>query len=398
MNTLVRQVRSLAGRILLLLAVMELAACEKPASADAKQDSADRKSMKSLPANTNKSPLPKNQKGASATPVAVSRTVLSAPPEIVVPLDILESKYQWNGEQQINKLSENATVVRMRKGEGAVWSVQGAAIGNLVVDGEFYFDDEAFHLVQGKACVDTALNKAEPDNPEVANETKMEIADGVRMAFIKLPAGSFIMGPDFLAKDATATHEVVLTKSFYLGKYEVTQEQWRSVMGENPSHFKGAKRPVENVTWSDCQTFISKIQPRMKGLTARLPTEAEWEYACRAGTKGDYCFGEDPQMLADYAWYTENSERTTHPVGKKKPNAWGFYDMHGNVWEWCGDWCAQYPMGMTTDPQGAATGAARVVRGGCWAIEREASRSAYRYLSPPDGKSFGLGFRLVLQE
>ena len=161
-----------------------------------------------------------------------------------------------------------------------------------------------------------------------------------------------------------------ITKPFYLGKYLVTQEQWEAVMGNNPSHFKGPKNPVEQVSWDDCQQFLEQAQRegRPRGGKFQLPTEAQWEYACRAGSTTRYCFGDDESELGEYAWYDANSGSKTHPVGEKKPNAWGLYDMHGNVWEWCQDWYdgGYYANSPTDDPTGPATGSDRVFRGGGW--------------------------------
>jgi formylglycine-generating enzyme required for sulfatase activity len=155
-----------------------------------------------------------------------------------------------------------------------------------------------------------------------------------------------------------------------MAETETTQEQWQSVMGDNPSRFKGTKNPVEQISWVDCQKFIEKINLLAAGLAPQgyrfaLPTEAQWEYACRAGSTTAYCFGDAENQLGDYAWYDANSDSTTHPVGTKKANVWGIYDMHGNVWEWCSDWYGDYN-GDTTDLLGASSGSLRVLRGGSW--------------------------------
>ena len=141
-------------------------------------------------------------------------------------------------------------------------------------------------------------------------------------------------------------------------------------MGSNPSYFKGPKNPVENLSWDDCQGFLSKLNAKTRGIrgTFQLPSEAQWEYACRAGSTTRYCFGDDESQLGDYAWYEANMAGKTHPVGEKKPNAWGLYDMHGNVWEWCQDWYDDYPKSAVDDPVGPPMGAAHVDRGGSWIL------------------------------
>ena len=182
-------------------------------------------------------------------------------------------------------------------------------------------------------------------------------------------------------------HQVKLTKGSYLGKYEVTQGQWEAVMGRNPSEFKNVGRdaPVEQVSWDDCQVFCRKL-----GVGFRLPTEAEWEYACRAGAKGPYA-GD----LDDMAWCGQNSGNTTHPVGLKKPNAWGLYDMHGNVAEWCHDWYGEYPVGAVTDPTGPEAGQFRRNRGGSWGWGTGLCRSADRNCGLPGHRIHFLGLRLA---
>ena len=206
---------------------------------------------------------------------------------------------------------------------------------------------------------------------------------GIEMVFI--PAGEFLMG------DPAAGHRVRISSPFYIGKYEVTQQQWQPVMGNNPSYFGGATKPVGQVSWDDVQKFLKKA-----GGGLRLPTEAQWEYACRAGSTGRFCFGDDEAALTDYAWFSSNTHRTTHPVGQKKPNAWGLYDMHGNVWEWCSDWYGEkyYEQSPFTDPQGPSTGRERVLRSGGWATTAAYCRSAYRHHNAPSYLYYGYGFRV----
>jgi formylglycine-generating enzyme required for sulfatase activity len=175
-------------------------------------------------------------------------------------------------------------------------------------------------------------------------------------------------------------------------------------MGENPSNFKGEKNPMETVSWNDATEFCRKLtvkvaqasSPASVGRTFRLPTEAEWEYACRTGSSTRFCFGDSDNGLGDYAWYDGNSGNQTHPVGQKKPNAWGFYDMHGNVWEWCGDWYAdKYGTGSAKNPQGVSSGEYRVLRGGSWYRGPFVCRSADRLRYTPTCSSYIGGFRVV---
>jgi formylglycine-generating enzyme required for sulfatase activity len=226
-------------------------------------------------------------------------------------------------------------------------------------------------------------------------EMAVDLGDGVKMEFVLIPDGSFMMGSDKIS-NAKPVHRVTLTKPYYLGKFEVTQEQWEKVMGSNPSKFKGARNPVESVSWDDCQKFLEALQGKVPSQTFRLPTDAEWEYACRARTKTEYSYGDSPDKLSDYAWFDKNSERQTHPVGQKKPNAWGLYDMHGNIWEYCQDWHGEYSAKSATDPTGAATGSVRVLRGGSWFNSASDSRSAYRRSHDPSLRYNHSGLRVVM--
>ena len=221
--------------------------------------------------------------------------------------------------------------------------------------------------------------------------------DGIAgMKFKLIKAGSFMMGSNDGNDDEKPVHSVRISKDFCMGVYEVTQQQWEAVMQANPSGFKGATRPVERVSWTEVQTFIDRVN-RQSGCNGcyRLSTEAEWEYAARAGTSTKYSFGDNEAQLGDYAWYRGNSDSGTHPVGQKEPNPWGLYDMHGNVWEWVQDWYESYPEGTITDPTGPGTGSSRVLRGGGWNGAARVVRSASRGYWLPDDRYNRLGFRLV---
>ena len=242
--------------------------------------------------------------------------------------------------------------------------------------------------------------------PLPARAAEKNHTNSIGMEFALIPAGSFMMGSLMIGvdenfedaeEDEVPMHKVTISKTFYLGKYEVTQEQWVAVMGENPSEFKGPANPVERVSWEDAQIFIRKLNDLEGHGRYRLPTEAEWEYAARAGG-GAYSFGDDLAELERYAWYADNSGIETHPVGKKLPNAFGLHDMHGNVWEWVQDWYADnyYSYSASFDPAGPAAGPDRVVRGGSLASGAGNCRSANRAEAGPENRDFLLGFRLLL--
>jgi formylglycine-generating enzyme required for sulfatase activity len=225
----------------------------------------------------------------------------------------------------------------------------------------------------------TALSETKGQPKELA----VDLGGGVKLEMVLVPAGEFKMGDD----SNKPVHKVRITKPFYLGKYEVTQEQWEAVMGSNPSEFKGAKNPVDTVSWDDCQDFLVKLNAKAGGPGVKfvLPTESQWEYACRAGSTGKFCFGDD-EKLGEYAWYGEGFDNKTHAVGGKKPNTFGLYDIHGNVWEWCQDWYGAYGAEAVDDPSGPTTGSARVVRGGSWINVGGFCQSAYRFKGEPGAR------------
>jgi len=240
------------------------------------------------------------------------------------------------------------------------------------------------------------------------------------MVLVRNEPGKFLMGSPDSDKDAEddekPRHRVRITRSFYLGKYEVTQAEYEAMMGDNPSRFKGKpKNPVENVSWLDAVRFCNQLSereglkpfygisgetvqvPAWNGTGYRLPTEAEWEYACRAGTATRYSFGDDEASLGEFSWFSGNSDDRTHEVGQKRANGFGLHDMHGNVWEWCWDWYSAdyYKEPPVDDPRGPSQASGRVIRGGGWDGRPRCVRSAYRYGDAPVDRGYDLGFRVA---
>jgi formylglycine-generating enzyme required for sulfatase activity len=220
----------------------------------------------------------------------------------------------------------------------------------------------------------------------------------LKLEFVKITPGAFMMGcsdgDTACFDDEKPAHRVQITKGFEIGKYVVTQAQWEAVMGTNPSRVKGADLPVVEVSWNDAQEFLQKLNGRHDGYRYRLPTEAEWEYAARAGTTGKY-YG--PSLDA-IAWYDENSAKQTHPVGQKQPNAWGLFDVEGNVWEWVQDWYGvdYYQQSPATDPQGPPRSDYKVLRGGTWLSDARYTRVSYRYwIDPAYRGGIVMGFRCL---
>jgi formylglycine-generating enzyme required for sulfatase activity len=242
-------------------------------------------------------------------------------------------------------------------------------------------------------------------------ELTLDLGDKVTLKLVRIPEGKFLMGSPESEKDRDKNetqHEVTISKPFYMGVTEVTQEQYETVMGNNPSTFKGKTNPVEAVSWDDAQTFC-KLLSKKSGKTVVLPTEAQWEYACRAGTKTRFSFGDKDEDLRKYGSYYDKADTRGRPGQDKehsdgfgktaslKPNAWGLYDMHGNVWEWCQDWHGDYRKGAATDPTGADTGSVRVLRGGSWRnVDPASCRSASRGGFGPNSRADIFGFRVAV--
>ena len=247
-----------------------------------------------------------------------------------------------------------------------------------------------------------ATRRAEAAGEEAGPKPQLalDLGGGVKMELVLIRPGSFDMGSDKGEPAEKPVHKVTIKKAFYIGKYEVTQEQWQAVMGANPSHFKDPKKPVEQVTWNACRDFVAKLSEKT-GRKFSLPSEAEWEYACRAGSTTEFCYGDAEAGLGEYAWYSANSGRMTHLVGQKKPNKWGLHDMHGNVWEWCEDVFHDSYEGAPTDGSSWVEGgnqALRVLRGGSWSGIPSYCRSADRYRDAPPYASGDFGCRVVLRD
>lgn len=232
---------------------------------------------------------------------------------------------------------------------------------------------------------------------KVAPKEGDNFTNSLGMKFVFIEPGTFMMGSPISesqrGSDETQ-HQVMLTKGYWMQTTEVTQGQWKAVMGSTPSSSKRDDLPVEMVSWDDVQDFIIKLNQRGDKITYNLPTEAQWEYAARAGSSSRYCFGDSENELENYAWYF-NSSGEADSVGQKLPNAWGLYDMYGLVSEWCQDWSGDYPSDSVTDPTGPSTGSFRVTRGGNWGLEARYCRSASRSTWHADKGAIGIGFRLA---
>ena len=379
----------------------------------------------------NEQPAPDPPQSGEGPAAAAPRGGLQLPPEI------LADKYVSQARRLLREKDHHGARQAMEKalslqqehglepqpedhfGYAKVWFALGEperAIESLVRylqlrgrDADRY--EEALDLLNRaeaeKARDEAAAYSAAQSGLPVIQAGETVVFDG--MEFVGIPPGEFQMGStgSYAEPDEAPVTRVWISRGFFLGKYEVTQDQWKAVMGHNPSRFSGCGNcPVEKVSWNNVQAFIRKLNAQAKGGRYRLPTEAEWEYAARAGTTtdtyaGDFSvrLGYETPILNRIAWYAVDSEKQTKPVGQKVPNSFGLHDMLGNVWEWVSDWHSRYPGGAVTDPAGPRTGRGRVARGGGWSeYSKEYFRASYRRVFQPRHRGDELGFRLVRTE
>jgi formylglycine-generating enzyme required for sulfatase activity/Cdc6-like AAA superfamily ATPase len=264
--------------------------------------------------------------------------------------------------------------------------------------GKRWLSDKQFREMIVEASERTITErKSEEEKKEEIPSKQKDVIQELLNNMVPIPKGSFMRGSDE-SESEKPVREVTI-KAFQISAMPIKQSQYEEIMKDNPSNFKGNDLPVESVTWNDATEFCKELSKRT-GKIFTLPTEAQWEYACRAGSDAEYCFGDSEKELGDYAWYSENSGGKTHPVGTKKPNNWGLYDMHGNVWEWCLDhWQPNYENAYDDGRAWISgdDGAPRVVRGGSWGSDAGYCRSAFRFYGSPDLRWSGLGFRVCLQ-
>ena len=334
------------------------------------------------------------QRGSSARPQTGSLLIQSLPVGCKITMGALGVSGQEKEQDEME----------FGKVPAGTYSATFSALGKSV--------SHTFEITAGRRThlfVNILENKVQEANTEVHIQPAAPIATtgggtnrsipDLGLALIWIGPGTFQMGTASGGDDdERPATQVAISAGYWLGQTEVTQAQWQTVMGGNPSKFKGDNRPVEQVSWGDAMDFCRKLTERERGagrlsgdLAYTLPTEAQWEYACRAGTLGDYA-----GSLDALGWYAGNSGNQTHPAGQKQANAWGLFDMHGNVWEWCADWYGDYPGGSVSDPTGKASGTDRVYRGGSWGNGAVSCRSVDRYGSGPAGRWDLLGFRIAL--
>ena len=300
--------------------------------------------------------------------------------------------------------------IKAQDDDAECWNMLSIAKKNYLENGEAEAREQFRLLIS--TCPGSVAKEAQEwlqkqknkqsNSSSYANNAEIETftVNGVAFKMVKVAGGTFRMGATSeqgsdAYNDEKPVHSVTLS-DYYIGQTEVTQELWAAVMGSNPSYFKGNdQRPVENVSWNDCQEFIEKLN-RLTGKNFRLPTEAEWEYAARGGSKSrgyKYSGSDNPDAVA---WYDDNSGGKTHPVAQKQSNELGLYDMSGNVYEWCQDWYGDYSSNSQTNPRGASSSSFRVLRGGSWYFSASGVRVSIRIIDTPDYRYNYRGLRLAL--
>ena len=312
----------------------------------------------------------------------------------------------YESEEGMVKLKASApSDLQIRLSRETVAAVSNAAVSNAAVSNanDVIQDNVSTSSTSSSQSATTTATgfSSTPSLSSSSNTISIPVKNGIAIDMVKVEAGTFMMGATSEMQNPydgeKPVRQVTLTNDYYMGKYEVTQALWQAVTGKNPSHFKGDDLPVEQVSWKDCQKFISKLNS-MTGRKFRLPTEAEWEYAARGGKKSRGYQYSGSSNISDVAWYDGNSGSKPHPVGTKQANELGIYDMTGNVGEWCHDWYGSYVRSSQTNPTGAVSGSYRVGRGGSWKFKARGCRSSGRSSVTPDVRSNCLGLRLVLSE
>ena len=309
--------------------------------------------------------------------------------------------------QDINCRLENGRPITITAPRGADIYIDNKKVATTRYEGTLSYGNHSIYAAQadkktGIRTLNVPMGSGALESINLAFfSAKTFTVNGVQFTMMPVEAGTFTMGATPEMKDPfdkeKPTHQVTLTNNYYIGQTEVTQALWTVVMGSNPSFYKGDNRPVETVSWHDCQQFITKLNS-LTGQNFRLPTEAEWEYAARGGKKSQGYQYSGSNNLDEVAWYFDNSSFQTHDVATKRPNELGIYDMSGNVYEWCQDWYGSYSSDAQTNPTGPMSGSGRVRHGGVWCSIARFCRSSYRFNYAPDRADDTLGLRLVLSE
>lgn len=353
-----------------------------------------------------------NDKNCALVKVQFVGEVLDVEGNVVSPLGKHNNEvwvYMPQNSRQIKVITKNFLPIMVTFADFGVEKLEGNRTYVLVLN-------QNGNTVQATEPITQSTVQQKPTTTSLSSGTSgstitIPVKDGISIEMVKVEAGTFMMGATPEMKnpedDEKPAHRVVLTKDYYLGKYEVSQALWQAVTGSNPSKFKDENLPVECVSWDDCMAFISKLND-MTGRNFRLPTEAEWEYAARGGKRNHGFQYSGGNNLADYAWFDKNSESKTHVIGTKLPNELGIFDMSGNVLEWCQDWHQDwskskvFSSSIQTNPICQTGEKGHVIRGGCWATDANYCRSSYRniflYSNGKNGRNSWVGLRLALTD